>query len=152
MEENKPKVDPSVAKELKRILAKDDRELTPADKAFLRARKPYLGKDSRKRLAFIFEEKAAPTEPENPTYKEDQNDPNAPDNEHPADEKARRQQEEEEAAAKRDMENQKKRKERIEAQRKADDEKKKKEVEEDDEEELDLEEIEDDEEDAELEE
>ena len=49
-------LDPTVSEKLKKILDKDINELTDYDKDFLRARKDYIGKNSRERLADILAE------------------------------------------------------------------------------------------------
>jgi|GEM_PF-5324251 len=60
-------LDPQVTETLKRILAKDLVELTDHDKAFLRARKSYVGRSSREKFASVFDEvpQEKPAEPEN---------------------------------------------------------------------------------------
>lgn len=57
-------MNPEAQKELDRILAKEPRTLTEEEKAFLRARREYVGKTSRSKFADVFKE--VPPEPEAP--------------------------------------------------------------------------------------
>lgn len=52
--DNTPQLDESVTAELKRILALEPTELTDGEKDFLRARKHYVGKNSREKFSEVF--------------------------------------------------------------------------------------------------
>lgn len=49
--DQKPVEDPKIQEELTRILSKDQNDLTVTDRAFLRARKSYLGRNARSKFA-----------------------------------------------------------------------------------------------------
>src|SRR5438270_13905518 len=53
-----PQLDPSVTKKLKEIIEKDISALTEDDKAFLKARKSYLGKSAQAKFAQVLSEKS----------------------------------------------------------------------------------------------
>lgn len=62
-DQNKPQLDPTVTAELKRIIAKEPEELIDEEKAFLRARKFYLGKHSRAKFAEVLADNPQPEQP-----------------------------------------------------------------------------------------
>lgn len=53
-ESTAPQLDESVTAELKRVLALDPTQLTDNDKEFLRARKHYVGRNSREKFSEVF--------------------------------------------------------------------------------------------------
>jgi hypothetical protein len=81
-QKDQPELDPQISTELNRILEKEPRELTPEDKAFLRARKAYVGKLSRAKFADVFNE--SPQEEKEEKKSVDAKKPSAPANPHPA--------------------------------------------------------------------
>lgn len=70
--------DPQIKEKLDALLKKQPAELTPHDKDFLRARRAYIGKNSRRRLSEVFSE-----QPEEPK-KEEPKVPGPAVNPHPS--------------------------------------------------------------------
>lgn len=54
-----PELDPTVHAAIAAIISKDPLELSDSDKAFLRARQSYLGKNARRKFADALSEKQA---------------------------------------------------------------------------------------------
>lgn len=66
MEEDKPQTDPSVIEEVKRITSKEISAVTADEAAFLRARKHYLGRNSRAKFADVLNAKPEEAKKEDP--------------------------------------------------------------------------------------
>lgn len=83
-------MNPEAQEVLKRILDKELHELTSYDKGFLKARWTYVGKNSRKKFASIFDEKPEQIdekkEDEGDDTNEEQTNTFPPTNEEPANE------------------------------------------------------------------
>jgi hypothetical protein len=86
-QEQTPQIDPKVHEMIATIISKDPSELTSNDRAILRARVSYLGRNARKKFAEALDDANDPIELVDPI--EPEQDPAAtPDLRHPAEQKA----------------------------------------------------------------